>query len=98
MYVILYNAAMAEYLPISEARQRLLQLEVADGDEIVVTRNGRPVFSIVSHARYQELESLVETAEILADAELMEDIREGIAELRRGEGIPWDDVKRDLDL
>lgn len=89
---------MAEYLPISEARQRLLQLEVADGDEIVVTRNGRPVFSIVSHTRYQELESLVETAEILADAELMEAIREGIAAADRGETVPWDEVRRELDL
>ncbi len=90
--------AMAEYLPISEARQRLLQLEVADGDEIVVTRNGRAVFSIVSHARYRELELLVETAEILADPELLERIRRGAAEADRGETLDWEEVRETLDL
>jgi prevent-host-death family protein len=89
---------MAEYLPISEARQRLLQLEPEEGDEIVVTRNGRPVFSIVSHTRYRELESLVETAEILADKEFMEQLRQGIAEADRGETISWEEAKRELDL
>jgi prevent-host-death family protein len=91
---------MAEYLPITEARDQLLRLAPVEDEEIVVTRNGRPVFSIVSHdlvARYRRLDSLVETAEILADKAFMERLRQGIAEADRGETISLEEAERELD-
>ena len=37
-----------------------------------------------------------ETAEILSDESLMEDIREGIEQMERGETVSWEQVKEGL--
>jgi len=89
---------MAEYLPITEARDQLLRLAPVEDEEIVVTRNGRPVFSIVSHdlvARYRRLDSLVETAEILADKAFMAQLRERIENPE--ETISLEEAEKELD-
>ena len=89
---------MAEYLPITEARDQLLRLAPVEDEEIVVTRNGRPVFSIVSHdlvARYRRLDSLVETAEILADKAFMAQLRERIDHPE--ETISLEEAEKELD-
>jgi antitoxin YefM len=66
---------MTDTLPLSEVKAHLADL--ADRverhhDRILVTRNGRPSFVLVSP---EELESLEETLEILRDADLTESIR-----------------------
>lgn len=66
---------MADILPFSEVKAHLSDL--ADRverhhDRILVTRNGRPSFVLVSP---DELESLEETLEILRDADLTMSIR-----------------------
>ncbi|MDE3076535.1 MAG: type II toxin-antitoxin system Phd/YefM family antitoxin [Chloroflexota bacterium] len=74
---------MARYLTITEARQRLLHLPAetaADEEPIVVTRHGRPVLAILNLEQYQELESVLETAELLADEELMAGLRESMSQ------------------
>jgi PHD/YefM family antitoxin component YafN of YafNO toxin-antitoxin module len=43
-------------------------------------------------------EALVETAEILADKALMEDIRQSMDEAKRGETVSWEEVKSQLGL
>ena len=43
-------------------------------------------------------ESMVETLEVLNDAELMASIRQGIQDMAEGRGKPWEDVKRKLGL
>jgi len=73
-------------VPIAEAKAKLNQLvaEVAATDEAVtITRNGRATAVLVSH---EEFESWKETAEILADPELVAEIRKGIADLKKGRG------------
>lgn len=70
-------------LPLSEAKARLSGLvdEVAGRDEeIVITRNGRPAAVLVSA---DEFDSWKETQAILADKELMREIRSGLAALRK---------------
>ena len=64
-----------DMLPFSEVKAHLSDL--ADRverhhDRILVTRNGRPSFVLVSP---DELESLEETLEILRDADLTESLR-----------------------
>lgn len=39
-----------------------------------------------------------ETAEILADAALMQDFNTGVKELNSGQGISWDELKSELGL
>lgn len=75
---------MTRTLPLSEAKAHLSRLveDVARrDDEIVITRNGRPVAVLMSSDEY---ESWKETQEIKRDKELMRQIQEGIKELERG--------------
>lgn len=65
-------------LPLSEVKAKLSKLvdEVAARDEeIVITRNGRAAAVLLSQDQF---EGWRETVEILADKELMKEIRRGL--------------------
>jgi len=97
--VYIYN--MARYLTITEARQRFLDLPEetsTDGEPIVVTRHGRPVLAILGHEQFRELESLLETAEILADGEFMSGLRESLLQADRGETVDVTEARKRLGL
>ena len=47
---------------------------------------------------WEFFESLIETLEVLNDAELMESIRRGIQDITEGRLYRWEDVKRELGL
>jgi prevent-host-death family protein len=69
-------------LPLSEVKMKLSQLvaEVSSLDEeIMITRNGKPVAIIVSP---DEFDSWKETLAIRADTELMAEIRRGLDDIR----------------
>lgn len=75
---------MVSTVPFSEAKARLSALAdrvEREHERIVVTRNGRPSFVLVSQ---DDLESLEETLDILGDAELMASIDESRAEAAAG--------------
>ena len=66
---------MEKYLSLSEAKAKLNSIvdEVSQkSDEFILTKNGKPVAVIVSSDYF---ESWKETQEILADSELMKQIR-----------------------
>lgn len=70
-------------LPLSEVKTRLSELidVVERRDEpITVTRNGKAVAIIVSKDEYDGWQ---ETVEILRDAELLREIRDGVRKLAR---------------
>ena len=83
-------------LSISQARSKLTQLAHdldARHETVEVTNRGRPVLAILPWHLY---ESMMETMEILADKELMDQVRQGIKEYRAGKGIPLKEVRRRL--
>ena len=61
-------------------------------DAVTVTRHGKPVMAILPWELY---ETLIETLEVMSDAELMAAFRQGVQELTEGKGQSWDNVKRD---
>lgn len=68
-------------LSVSEAKIKLSRLveEVdREGNDVIITRNGRPAAVLISPAEY---ESRQETQEIRDDPELMNEIRQGLREL-----------------
>jgi antitoxin YefM len=82
---------MSESLPFSEVKAHLS--EVADRverehDRILVTRNGRPSFVLVSP---DDLASLEETLGILQDAELMDSLRISRQQAAAGDTVPLHD-------
>ncbi len=82
---------MPDTIPFSEVKARLS--EMADRvehqhDRILVTRNGRPSFVLMSP---DELESLEETLDIMSDPELVESLRTSIQEAAEGKHLPFPD-------
>lgn len=83
---------MAETLPFSEARTRLSELAdrvERQHERIVVARDGRPSFVLMS---LDELESLEETLDILQDEELVTSLRLSQREAAEGKLIPLHEV------
>lgn len=78
---------MSETVPFSDAKAHLSELAdrvEREHDRILVTRNGRPSFVLVSP---DDLDSLEETLDILRDEELAESIRRSRQEAGRGERV-----------
>ena len=70
-------------LPLSEVKMKLSALVdsvSATDQEVVITKNGRPVAVLVSP---DEFESWRETAAVKYDAELMAEIKKGMAALKK---------------
>ena len=84
---------MARVLPISEVKARLPELVtgVEDrGEEIVVTRKGKPAAVLVNCAEYERLK---ETIDVLGDPELMRQITLSREFYARGrQGLSFEDV------
>ena len=78
---------MSDTLPFSEAKAHLSEL--ADRvehqhDRILVTRNGRPSFVLMSP---DDLESLEESLDIVRDDQRMESLRRSRREASEGKGL-----------
>lgn len=74
-------------LPLSEAKTHLARLlsQVEEvGEQFVITRSGRPAGILLS---VEEYEGLLETLEILADADLMKKVRRGLDDLAKGRTV-----------
>ena len=74
-------------MPISDVRTNLPDLvnKVSrDLDRVVITVNGQPKAILVSS---EELESLEETAEILAIPGAKDSIKKGVEQAKKGKGI-----------
>ena len=84
---------MGDTLPFSKAKAHLSELAdrvERQHDRILVTRNGRPSFVILSP---DDLESLEETIDILSDDELMDSLRKSRLEAAEGQLLPLDDLR-----
>jgi len=85
-------------IPITEARHELTSLPerlAENPGAIAITRRGKPVLAVMPWDLY---ESMMETLEILGDEDLMALLRQGIKEMKAGEGIPWEQAREELDL
>jgi antitoxin YefM len=78
---------MSDVLPFSEVKAHLSELAdrvEIEHDRILVTRNGRLSFVLMSP---DDLESLEETLEIVRDDDLMRSLRRSRDEAARGETL-----------
>ncbi len=83
---------MARVLTLSEAKTHLSRL-VADvekeEEELVITRNGRPAAVLISADEY---ESWRETREIRRNRALMNEIKQGLHQLAKGQRFTFEEV------
>jgi antitoxin YefM len=87
---------MSNVVAISDARANLPELvdKVSDNlDRFVITVNGQPKAVLVSE---EELESLEETAEIMAIPGAKEAIDRGVEQAKKGEVRPLEDILNDI--
>jgi len=83
---------MSKTLTLSEAKARLSELVATveqTEEELVITRNGRPAAVLIST---EEFESLQETRDIQRDPTLMQEIKQGLAQLEKGQSFSFEDV------
>jgi antitoxin YefM len=79
---------MAEVIPFSEAKAHLSELAERVETEharVLVTRNGRPSFVLVSP---EDLDALEETLDILRDRELVASLQRSQEEAAKGRSRP----------
>jgi prevent-host-death family protein len=84
---------MSTTIPLAEVRARLSPLVGSveqTHERIVITKNGKPAAVLIS---YDDLESLEETLEILADPEALSAIKASLADETR---FTLDEIRRDL--
>jgi len=86
-----------EKLTITEARNRFTRLpdETAGNRIIAVTRRNKEVMAVMSWELY---EGLLETIEILADRELMENLKKGLEDIGAGKTYTIEDSRKRLGL
>jgi len=89
---------MIKTLPITKARDELPTLvDKANKqlDEFIITVNGTPAAVLLSAAEY---ESWKETNEIMGDPSLLQAIKEGERDLKKGDYITFEQLKKELGL
>lgn len=90
---MLYKFTMSNLMSISDVRTNLPDLVAKVNktmDRIVITVNGKPRATLVSA---EELESLEETAEVLAIPGAKKSILEGLKQAKKSQGIPLSELK-----
>ena len=84
---------MAKILPISEVKTHLPALVAGveeREEEVVITRNGRPVAVLVNYAEYERLK---ETLDVLTDSDLIRQIRKSRSFYKSGKrGLSFEDL------
>ncbi len=91
-----YTEYGTENIPIVQARAMLSQLPEqlsAENRAVALTRHGKPVLAVMP---WELFESIMETMEIMGDADMMAALRESIEDIREGNLIPLEQVKAEL--
>jgi PHD/YefM family antitoxin component YafN of YafNO toxin-antitoxin module len=87
-----------DYLSITEARRRLPSLPDRLREKpaaIAITKREKPVLAIMPWDLY---ESIIETLEIMGEAELMEALRKSIRDVEEGRTFTMEEIELELKL
>jgi len=91
-------ANLPTVIPASQARSNFYNMldEVSTTSKrFIITKRGRAKAVVLSP---EEVESWEETLEIMSNKRLMKDIREGMADIKKGRVTPLEDVIKELKL
>lgn len=94
----MYILDMTNLITISDARANLPSIidKVGGGvDRFMITVNNKPMAVLLS---VDELESIEETAEIMATPGAYENIMEGKKQAKKGQGVAWSDFKKKYNI
>jgi prevent-host-death family protein len=83
-------------LSMVDARRELTRLPeelAAEPATITVTRRGKPVLAILT---WEDYEALTETIEILSDEDTLQQLRQGLQDVKSGNTLSWSEAKARL--
>ncbi len=83
---------MSNFVSISDARENLTSLVDKvnkNMDRITITVHGQPAATLISN---EELESILETAEILAIPGALKSIKKGREQIKKGQFVELEDL------
>lgn len=89
---------MVNTIPIRELRPKLAAVlkSIHDRfDRYIITKRGHPEAVIMS---IEDYEGILETLEIQSDKALMRRIKKAEQDLKKGRGVPLEEVKKELGL
>lgn len=89
---------IAEGMSISDARNRLTQLpDLLTGSPGVIplTKRGRPIMALMSWDLFQ---SIMETMEIMADPDLMAQLKDSVKDIQEGRTRPLTEFAAELGI
>lgn len=89
---------MSNVISISEVRAKLPDLVNIAHDlsrKTYISVKGKVKAAIVSA---RDLELMEETLEVLSDPKLMQAIKEGKDDIKKGKLVDWEDIKNELNL
>jgi len=74
---------MDRYVTASEAKQKFLNLieEVEDGDQVIVTKQGKPKAVLVN---FEQLQTLKAVAQLWQDPEALRAMRKSLEDIKAG--------------
>lgn len=81
---------MTKSLPLSSFRVQIESL-CANPQELIVTEEGQPVFTLLPYEMYQ---SLIETLDIVADGDALGTLQENLSELKAGKPVKVHHLKQ----
>lgn len=85
---------MPKYLTIAEAQEQLSELSNQLTDEpAIITKDGKPVMITFG---VEQLESLIETIEIISDKEFMTELKQSIEQAKQAETISLEELKAEF--
>ncbi len=93
-----YNVRMSKFMTVTEARKKIYQVvEEAKhpGVAVVLTHEGIPEVVVMS---FEEYEGWQETMEIMSDPELEAGLREGVRQMKAGEVVDLETVRKRFKL
>ncbi len=93
-----YNVRMNKFMTATEARKNFYAvIDEAEhpGVAVAITHDGMPKVVVMS---FEEYEGWMETMDIMSDPYLDADIAEGMRQMKAGEVVDFEDVKKRLKL
>lgn len=97
MRIVMHMRRGAAAMTVTEARAKLLRLaerfENPSAQPVDVTKHGKRVMTLVPVGIY---DALLETLDILSDADTTSELRAAMASIDRGKGISWSHARRRL--
>lgn len=98
--VSLFDILQKKFIGVDDLRRglsRIINKRLRKEKEIVITQHGKPQAVLVDLNSYLEFEELQEQ-KADSDPKLIKQINDAIADVRKGNGIPADEVFKELGI